>query len=45
VVAHGQLEEEAGIEAAACSGAGDEVAACFRARIEDDRWWRWRDDF
>jgi hypothetical protein len=31
---------EAGVEAAACSGARDEATACSRARIEDGRrWW------
>jgi hypothetical protein len=36
---------EAGVEAVVCSGAGDEVAACSRAKIEDGRWQRWRDGF
>jgi hypothetical protein len=31
---------EAGVEAAACSGAGDEATTCFRVGIEDDRWQR-----
>jgi hypothetical protein len=29
---------EAGVEAAACSGARDKAAACSRAGIEDGRW-------
>jgi hypothetical protein len=29
---------EAGDEAAVCTGAGDDVAACSRARIKDGRW-------
>jgi hypothetical protein len=34
----GHLEEEVEVEeAAVCSGAGDDAAACFRARIEDGR--------
>jgi hypothetical protein len=35
---------EAGVEAAACSGASDEVAACSEAGIVEDRW-RCRDGF
>jgi hypothetical protein len=34
---------EAGVEAIAWSGAGDEAAVCSRARIEDGRWRRWHD--
>jgi hypothetical protein len=29
----------------ACSGAGDEAAACSGTRIMDGKWRRWRDDF
>jgi hypothetical protein len=34
---------KAGVEAAACSGARDEAAACFMVGIEDGRW-RWQRD-
>jgi hypothetical protein len=33
------------VEAAVCSGAGDEAAACSEAGIEDDRWQRQHDNF
>jgi hypothetical protein len=33
------------VEAAVCSGAGDEAAACSEAGIEDSRWQRWHDSF
>jgi hypothetical protein len=36
---------EAGVEAAACFGAGDEAAAFSGARIKDGRWRRRRDGF
>jgi hypothetical protein len=36
---------QAGVEAAACSGASDEVAVCSGGRIEDDRWRRRCDGF
>jgi hypothetical protein len=32
---------EAVVEAAACSGAGDEATACSEVGIKDGRWW-WR---
>jgi hypothetical protein len=32
-------------EVVVCSRAGDEATACSGARIEDGRWWRWRDGF
>jgi hypothetical protein len=32
---------EAGVEAAACSGARDEASVCSGTRIKDGRW-RWR---
>jgi hypothetical protein len=35
---HERLEEEVGVDEAACSRAGDEAAACSEAEIEDDRW-------
>jgi hypothetical protein len=36
---------EAGVEAAACSGAGDEAAALSRAGIEDGKWQWWHNGF
>jgi hypothetical protein len=35
----------AGNKAAACSKAGDKAATRFGARIEDGRWWWWRNGF
>jgi hypothetical protein len=35
----------AGVKTVACSGAGDEAAACSEARIEDGRSWRRCDGF
>jgi hypothetical protein len=36
---------EAGVEAAACSGASDELMVCSGAGIEDGRWWCKRNGF
>jgi hypothetical protein len=36
---------EARVEMAAYSGAGDEVAVCSEAGIEDGKWCRWLDGF
>jgi hypothetical protein len=36
---------EVGVEAAMCSGADDEAAACSGVRIEDGRWRWWHDGF
>jgi hypothetical protein len=36
---------EARVKEVACSGAGDEAAACSEANIEDGRWWRQHGSF
>jgi hypothetical protein len=36
---------EARVKEVACSGAGDEAAACSEANIEDGRWRRQHDSF
>jgi hypothetical protein len=39
------VRSKTGVEAAACSGVGNEAAMLSRAGIKDDRWrWRWRRD-
>jgi hypothetical protein len=55
VAMHKWPEEEAGVEEAACSGAGDEamvcsgagdeVVACFNVGIKDRRWRWWHNSF